>query len=95
MRNGHIEIAQFLQANGADESGIQEDPLLVASAKGELELVKNLLHNGTDVNVKGYLGYTPLIWASRMGRLETVKYLLQNGANMDAKTHQLCQRRYG
>ena len=86
VRNGHIEIAQFLQANGADDSGIQDDPLLVASAKGELELVKNLLHNGTDVNVKGYLGYTPLIWASRMGRLETVKYLLQNGANMDAKT---------
>ena len=95
VRNGHIEIAQFLQANGADDSGIQEDPLLVASAKGELELVKNLLHSGTDVNVKGYLGYTPLIWASRMGRLETVKYLLQNGANMDAKTQQLCQRQYG
>ena len=95
VRNGHIEIAQFLQANGADDSGIQDDPLLVASAKGELELVKTLLNSGTDVNVKGYLGYTPLIWASRMGRLETVKYLLQNGANMDAKTHQLCQSQYG
>ena len=95
VRNGHVEIAQFLQANGADDSRIQEDPLLVASAKGELELVKTLLNSGTDVNVKGYLGYTPLIWASRMGRLETVKFLLQNGANMDAKTQQLCQRQYG
>jgi ankyrin repeat protein len=86
VRNGHIEIAQFLRSNVADDSGIKEDPLLMASAKGHLEVVKNLLHSGTDVNVKGYLGYTPLIWASRMGRLETVKYLLQSGANMDAKT---------
>ena len=47
--------------------GDQESRLIVASMKGDKDIVEMLLHNGADVEAKDQYGYTALIEASRNG----------------------------
>src|SRR3990167_2384205 len=56
-------------------------PLHWASFKGHLEIVKELLFNGTDPNITNNSRQTPLFRASRNGHLEVVKVLLHGGAD--------------
>ena len=54
-----------------------------------LEIIKVLLDNGADINVKNNEGKTVLHLASSSGRHEVVKVLLDNkGADIDAKDNQ-------
>jgi ankyrin repeat protein len=55
-----------------------------AADKGNLEEVKTLVENGTDVNLKNRSNKTPLFFAARSGNLEVVKYLVENRANVNA-----------
>jgi ankyrin repeat protein len=57
--------------------------LMVASSNGYIEIVKELLKNGADVNAKKNNGNAPLIMASSEGFLEVVKELLLHGANVN------------
>ena len=54
-----------------------------ASEKGRVEVVKELLENGAEVNAKNNEGGTALILASRYDHVGVVKELLQNGENID------------
>jgi len=47
------------------------------------ELIKELINNGFDVNIKTKYGYTTLMWASINGNIETIKLLLDNGADVN------------
>ena len=55
--------------------------LIEALDEGDINMVKQLIEKGVDVNQGQFFGWTPLIWASRGGHLEIVKYLVSHNAN--------------
>ena len=63
----------------------QETALHKASENGHLEVVKYLVSNGANVNVKDKHDLTPIHDGARWGFLEVVKFLSQNGADLDSK----------
>jgi len=62
-----------------------QTPLFKASEKGHLTIVKLLLKNGANLNVKDKDGATPLHVASYYGNQEVVKLLLVNGTNVNSQ----------
>ena len=60
-KNGHLETAKLLIANGADVNNRGEDedkftPLIYASKNGHPEVVKLLINKGADVNARDERG---------------------------------------
>lgn len=60
-----------------------ESPLMMASLKGYLELAKQLIGHGGDVNKTGW---TPLHYAATGGHVEMIKLLLEEHAYIDAES---------
>ncbi|RWS29461.1 serine/threonine-protein phosphatase 6 regulatory ankyrin repeat subunit B-like protein [Leptotrombidium deliense] len=58
------------------------DPLHVASAKGHLNIVKQLIAYGANVNAKDYRGITAIGCAIRAGHSQIVQTLQHNGADL-------------
>lgn len=77
-------VRKFLDT-GIDLNGsldyIGDTPLLLASRRGYLEIIRCLLDRGADSNVVNFSGETPLVEAVIAGRMESVKLLLRCGAN--------------
>lgn len=62
-----------------------ETALLAAISKGYIEIVKELLNHGADID-NGYCSdnqYTPLHWACKCGRENIVQLLLEKGARIE------------
>ena len=59
-------------------------PLCDAVSDGNIEKVKELIENGSDVNLK-YLGQPPILIATIKGHLEIMEYLIEKGANVKNK----------
>ena len=59
--------------------------LLQAAAKGELEAVKTLIEEGGDPNIRNELGQTPLHWAVGGSHTGVANALLKAGADPNAK----------
>ncbi|KAL6833579.1 hypothetical protein J3E69DRAFT_353214 [Trichoderma sp. SZMC 28015] len=55
-----------------------------AAGKGLMEVVKQRLENGADVNTSDQDGCTPLIAASLSGQFEVATLLIEHGAKIDA-----------
>ena len=51
----------------------------------KLEIVKDLIEKGANIEAKDQDGLSALHWASEYGHLEIVKHLLEKGANPGAK----------
>ncbi|KZL78694.1 multiple ankyrin repeats single KH domain (pfs domain-containing protein) [Colletotrichum tofieldiae] len=77
-QGGHYSNA--LQA--ASLIGHKETPLVTASYRGHLKVVKLLLEKGANIKIKDIDGWTPLNAASSKGHLEVVKLLLEKGADI-------------
>ena len=63
------------------------EPLLKAAMDGDIQLVKDLIANGADVNTMprysmDRTSYSPLMLAAENGHLSVVQYLHQHGANI-------------
>jgi len=56
-----------------------------ATAKGNIEAVKQHLIAGTDVNTKNRMGWTPLHNAAGFGQNEVAELLIAKGADVNAK----------
>jgi ankyrin repeat protein len=74
--------------------------LLGAAGFNQIEVVRELLAEGIDVNIKNTYGYTALHEASINGHPEMVKFLIANGAdititNNDGNTPLHFAARYG
>jgi ankyrin repeat protein len=57
-----------------------------AAMKGNIEVVKQHLDAGTNVNVKAYGGSTPLHHAAHQGHKEVAELLIAKGADVNAKS---------
>lgn len=60
-----------------------ESPLMLASLKGQTDLVKKLIARGADVNKPGW---APLHYAATNGHTEIMTLLLENHAYIDASS---------
>jgi ankyrin repeat protein len=58
-----------------------ETALMLAAAKGNLEMIKLLVQHGAEINLSGW---NPLIYAAWQGKTDVVKYLLEKGADIDS-----------
>ena len=69
-----------------DRSG--RTPLMCATeslGRDSLEIVRQLVTDGADVNAKDDDGFTPLIDAAEAGNIQIVRLLLRHGADVHAK----------
>ena len=56
-----------------------------ATRNGDLEIVKQLVSSGADVNAIADQGHFPLYCAAGHGHVETTQYLIENGADLQAR----------
>ena len=66
------------------EEVLKREELHFAAAGGDLERVKQLLHDGQDANAFDDLGKTPLHYAAERRHLDVMRLLLASGANVNA-----------
>jgi ankyrin repeat protein len=59
--------------------------LLNAAKNGDLQTLRSLISQATDVNVRDQYGWTPLLWAAMNGNTEMVRVLLVSGANPNTR----------
>ena len=59
-----------------------------AADEGNIEVVKQHLADGTDVNAKNDFGSTPLIAAALEGHKEIAELLISEGADVNAKAQE-------
>ena len=78
--HGKLESLQILQSAGAAFT----NDLVYASALGQLDIVKERLKGGADVNARNESGRTPLAAAAANGHLAVVNVLLEHGANVNS-----------
>ena len=60
-----------------------ETPLMMAALKGDLDIVRQLIDRGADVNKPGW---TPLHYAATGGNVEVIRVLLDAHAYIDAES---------
>ena len=85
--NGHVKVVNELLNNKAsvDQADNKDGstPLHLASWYDYVDIVRALVEEGADVNIKDRYGDTPLHIASSEGFLDVVKALFQGGANIN------------
>ena len=64
----------------------KDGALLRACSQGKLDLAKELVSKGANVNVKSNNGFTPLHRAAQHGYIKLVEFLLGKGVNPSPKT---------
>jgi ankyrin repeat protein len=91
-------LSNGVKINGKAESGklAGKTPLMVASSKGKREIVKLLIENGADLNIRdegkgsskrqNFEGWTALHYAADADQDQVVKILVQNGADVNIRT---------
>ena len=80
-----VKHDQYLAEHDADKNGGALH-FVIKNCKESLNIVKNLVEQGADVNVKDYRYKTALHHAVEAKSLEIVKYLVEHGADVNCKT---------
>lgn len=76
-------LLKWPKTNIDARNGQDETPMMLASLRGELELVKRLLAGSADVNKPGW---TPLHYAATNGHVVIMRLLLEQHAYIDAES---------
>ncbi|WP_395462927.1 ankyrin repeat domain-containing protein [Wolbachia endosymbiont of Cantharis cryptica] len=79
--NGETPLAVIDHVNSLFNSTL----LHLAATHGQLPIIKKLLKEEADVNIKDLCGYTPLHLAAANGYLDVVKELIKEGADINAQ----------
>jgi len=58
-------------------------PIIVAAHFNFLQIVKDEVERGADVNTRDFSGQTVLLWAARTDSVHTMEYLIENGATIN------------
>jgi ankyrin repeat protein len=87
---GQFEVARYLVLKGANvnlpsNNGYNVFPIHSAAAGNYTDIVRMLVENGAQVNVKQQAGVTPLHSAAQNGNLELLILLLENGAEVNSR----------
>ncbi|WP_426671626.1 ankyrin repeat domain-containing protein [Mucilaginibacter sp. McL0603] len=87
---GQLEVARYLILKGADvnqpsNNGFHVFPIHSAAAGNYTDIVRILIENGAQVNVRQQAGATPLHSAAQNGNLELLIMLLENGAETNVR----------
>jgi len=87
---GQAEVARYLVLKGASvnlpsNNGFNVFPIHSAAAGNFTDIVRLLIDNGANVNVKQQAGATPLHSAAQNGNLEMLILLLENGADVSVR----------
>jgi ankyrin repeat protein len=88
---GHLDSAEYLVKAGApinshSNNSLKAAPIQSATAGGHRKVVKMLLDNRADPNIREQGGYTPLHAAAQQGDEEMIHTLLFGGADMNLKS---------
>jgi ankyrin repeat protein len=88
---GHYDVAEYLVKAGAGinsrtNNGLKAAPIQSAAAGRHRKIVKMLLENGADPNIREQGGYTSLHAAAENGDEETIRTLLFGGADLTLKS---------
>jgi ankyrin repeat protein len=75
------------ELSAAKEYGHGHTPLMRAALDGNTERVKELIHQGTDINQRDDNGRTALMFAVINMHYETMKVLLEHGADVNARSN--------
>ena len=88
MRNKGFSsiVATFFLTIVLTGAGVLESPVADAAMRNEVEVLRNLLSQGADVNAAQGDGMTALHWAAENGNVEMLEMLLSAGANSEAVT---------
>ena len=76
------------ELSAAEDYGHGHTPLMRAALDGNTERVKELIHQGADINQRDDNGRTALMFAVINMHYETMKVLLEYGADVQAKSNQ-------
>ena len=87
---GQSEVARYLVLKGADvnqpsNNGFNVYPIHSAAAGNYNDIVRMLIENGAEVNVKQQAGSTPLHTAAQTGNLEMLILMLEHGADVNTR----------
>jgi uncharacterized protein len=88
---GHLEAADYLVRAGASintpsNNELHATPLHSAVAGGHASIVKMLLKNGAQPNVRERGGFTPLHTAAANGDVESIQLLILAGADLHLRS---------
>lgn len=86
------QICQLLLDNGADVNTVhpksRRTPLILAAIRGDVEIVRLLIHCGASVDTQDGAGMSAIDHAARQGRRDVVAFLMNAGADCNnAREH--------
>uniref|UniRef100_A0A667XN04 Kinase D interacting substrate 220 n=1 Tax=Myripristis murdjan TaxID=586833 RepID=A0A667XN04_9TELE len=74
-------LDKFKEVDSRGDNGLT--PLMVAAEQGSLEIVRELIRRGANVNLDDVDCWTALISAAKEGHIDVVRELLENNANLE------------
>ena len=79
---GKGETVKFFVGKGADLAKFQ-----LAACTGDLDSIRRLAEQGTDIDAKDKFGWTALHWAASMNQKVITEFLLSRNANINVRTN--------
>jgi uncharacterized protein len=77
-------LPRFQSRNCVSRQALLDLKLILAAKQGRVEIMRETINAGADVNVKDDLFGNPLVAAAAGGNPDAVKLLLESGANVNA-----------